>query len=259
MPDLPQATPSQASPSQADLTLTAYQLDGHPLPPLRPATVRRGWMDETPDGFAYRCLPLTAANGHGWEVQGQTGFEAWWTGGPAPEDVVLRVLKPGGLAPASHFGHGVLTFPLPVLLRTAPGQVLWVSGPPNAPKDGIAPLTGLVETDWAPMSFTMNWRFTRANHVVRFIPGEPVAFFFPLPRDLLPRTRPEARRLAENPDLAAAHAGWSAGRDHFNAALKQENSPERARGWQRDYHHGQRAAGHPTRPRARPFPPPPED
>ena len=25
-------------------------------------------MDDTPDGFAYRCIPLSVANGHGWEM-----------------------------------------------------------------------------------------------------------------------------------------------------------------------------------------------
>ena len=34
----------------------------HPLtaedPPIRPAEPRRQWMDDTPESFAYRCLPL---------------------------------------------------------------------------------------------------------------------------------------------------------------------------------------------------------
>ena len=28
----------------------------------------RAWMDATPHSFAYRCLPLTVANSHGWEI-----------------------------------------------------------------------------------------------------------------------------------------------------------------------------------------------
>ncbi|MCQ4161914.1 DUF6065 family protein [Roseomonas sp. GC11] len=241
--------------------LIAYQLD-HPMPPLRPGSVRRAWMDATREGFAYRCLPLTIANGHGWEIQGQTGFEAWWTGGSSPGDVVIRVLKPGALAPSSHFGAGVLTFAIPTLLRTPPGIGLWVGGPPNAPKDGIAPLTGVVETDWAPMTFTMNWRFTRPDHVVRFRPGEPIGFFFPLPLGLAEAMRPEIRPLAADPPLAEAHRAWCAGRRSFNAGLKEEGSAERRQGWQRHYHQGvapggEAAPDHRTRIRVRPFPPPP--
>jgi len=38
-------------------------------------------------------------------------------------------------------------------------------GPPNWPKDGVYPLSGLVETDWLPFPFTMNWQMTRAGSV----------------------------------------------------------------------------------------------
>lgn len=227
------------------------------MPPLRPATVRRDWMDGTPGRFAYRCLPLTVANGHGWEIQGETGFEAWWNGGDRKQDIAIRILKPGGVAPMSHFGSGILTFSIEVLLRTGPGIGLWVSGPPNAPKDGIAPLSGLVETDWAPMTFTMNWRFTRPNHVVRFAPGEPVCFFFPVDRHLAGRMRPETRPLAEDAALEAAHRQWRDSRRAFNAALAEPGSAAREQGWQRDYHRAPGIADHLTKPQLRPFPPPP--
>ncbi|HMZ02762.1 MAG TPA: DUF6065 family protein, partial [Burkholderiaceae bacterium] len=57
----------------------------------------------------------------------------------------------------SHFGSGILTFSLPYLFRTSPGYGMLVRGPTNCAKDGAAPLDGIVETDWAPYSFTMNW------------------------------------------------------------------------------------------------------
>ena len=54
-------------------------------------------------------------------------------------------------APAvSHFGHGILTFHMPCLFRTEPGVDLMVQGPINRPKDAIAPLSGIIETDGRP-------------------------------------------------------------------------------------------------------------
>lgn len=35
---------------------------------IRPASNRREWMDATPDRYAYRCLPLSIANAHGWVI-----------------------------------------------------------------------------------------------------------------------------------------------------------------------------------------------
>ena len=91
-----------------------------------------------------------------------------WSGGKELEAIRIKTAGPAHLAPISHFGSGVLTFHVTVLFRTEPGINLWVTGPVNRPKDGIAPLSGVIETDWAPYTFTMNWLFTRPGQSVRF-------------------------------------------------------------------------------------------
>ena len=60
-------------------------------PLIRPAPATRPWMDDTPESFAYRCLPLNIANAHGWEVLSPCGFEAVWDGGTGVEAVGLRL------------------------------------------------------------------------------------------------------------------------------------------------------------------------
>lgn len=79
-------------------------------------------MDNTPEAFAYRCLPLNIANAHGWEILSPCGFEARWNGGPAVEDVAIR-LDPGTRpdhAPVALFGQGLLTFHVEGLFKTPP-------------------------------------------------------------------------------------------------------------------------------------------
>ena len=66
------------------------------------------------------------------------------------------------------------------LFRTEPGYDLMVQGPDQPAQGWIAPLTGIIETDWAPYTFTMNWMFTRPGQVVRFEAGEPFCHFFPV-------------------------------------------------------------------------------
>lgn len=168
---------------------------------LRPAPVDRAWMDASPERFAYRCLPLNIANAHGWEILSPSGFSATWNGG-AGLDAITVTPDAGMRAPAlSHFGTGVLTFTLPCLFRTEPGFDLMVQGPINAPKDAIAALTGVIETDWAPYTFTMNWIFTRPNTAVRFEAGEPFCHVFPIQRGTLEDITPELHALSEAPEL----------------------------------------------------------
>jgi hypothetical protein len=207
-------------------------------PEVRPAPVTRPWMDAAPEAFAYRCLPLNIANAHGWEVLCPSSFEAFWNGGPRPIDVGIRPLDDAGWPGLSHFGCGVVTFHVGYLVRTEPGYDLWVGGPANAPKDGIIPLTGIVETDWAPYAFTMNWRFTRPNTTVRFERGEPFCSFFPVPRTLLDAVTPEIRDLESDPETQAAFAAWSAKRGQFLVDLPQPGSAAQRQGWQKDYFRG---------------------
>ncbi len=189
--------------SDADaLDLRCYVHPGW-QPRIRAASPRRDWMDGTPESFAYRCLPLNIANAHGWEILSPCGFEAEWNGGSAVEDVTVRA-DPGPVptqAPIALFGQGTITFHVEALFRTPPGYNLWVGGPPNSAKDGIAPLGGIVETDWAPFTFTMNWRFTRAGHPVRFEENEPFCFFFPVERRLIEGVRPRILPLDHDPEL----------------------------------------------------------
>ncbi len=209
-------------------------------PMIRPASATRGWMDDTQLSFAYRCLPLNIANAHGWEILTPVGFEAIWTGRPGLGDVQVRLAAGADpkFAPVSAFGEGILTCHIHGLFRTPPGWNLWVGGSPNSPKDGIYPLTGVIETDWSPYTFTMNWRFTRRNHWLRFDAGEPICFIFPVQRAALEQITPRFLPLESEPQLAAHYATWNNSRSAFLEALKREKPLLPVDQWQKRYYRG---------------------
>lgn len=244
------------------MRLTCYTIGDH-APRLRPAPARRDWMDATPQGFAYRCLPLSIANAHGWELLCPSRVEAVWSGEAPPASV--SVTGPGaGRVAVGHFGSGVLTFHVHALFVTEPGWNLFVGGTPNAAKHGIAPLTGIIETDWSPASFTMNWRFTAPDTPVVFEEGEPFAFLFPVPRGMVEAVEPEMKRLDDEPVLEAAYRDWAQGRNQFLADLPKKGTEANRQGWQKTYFQGRAAEGatpvpdHQTKLRVRPFPAKPQ-
>lgn len=214
----------------------------------------RDWMDNTIDRFAYRCLPLNVSNSHGWEICCDESFEAVWNGGIKIEDV-----KVSSNIAISHFGSGVLTFHVPCVFRTDPGWNLMVMGPPNHPKRGIHALTGMIETDWAPYSFTMNWIFTEPNQTVRFLKDEPFCFFFPVQRGVVEKTEPMFADMREDAELYKQHLDWAESRRNFIKDLSVPNSTAAQEKWQRKYFHGQTIDGqvgsteHQTKVRAKPF------
>ncbi|MEE9330022.1 MAG: DUF6065 family protein [Parvularculaceae bacterium] len=203
---------------------------------IRPSSHRRDWMDGSPESYAYRCLPLAIANSHGWDLLNQTPFTANWNGGPRISDISLTSTDGALLSlVTSHFGEGVLTFHIPCLIRTPPGYDLWVMGPANAPKANIQALNAVVETDWSPYTFTMNWKFTSANKPVSFAIDEPIATIFPVKRGEIETFQPVLKSPADDPEFWQVFTDWRDARNNFNAELKKPGSDAEAQGWQKTY------------------------
>jgi len=214
----------------------------HPswAPLIRPAPATRPWMDDTPESFAYRCLPLNIANAHGWEVLSPCGFEASWNGATDTSGVTIH-LDDGAdplRAPVSLFGQGVITFHIEGLFRTPPGWNLWIGGSPNRPKDAIQPLSGVVETDWSPYTFTMNWRFTRTGQGVRFEAFEPIGFIFPIERTAVEAFAPRFEPIANDPQALEGFTAWSQARDAFHERMSREPPATPSDKWQKHYYRG---------------------
>jgi hypothetical protein len=214
-------------------------LDGHDVidnVALRPSTKARQWMDGTEKRYAYRCLPMTMANMYGWEITCRDAFEAIWDGGtqPGATRIFMDNKQPDWVARSS-VGYGIITIPLPALFRTEPGFDLMITGPFNAVKDGVAPLTGLLETDWSPYSFTMNWKITRPSHRVRFEKDEPIAVIFPVRRNGLAAFEPEIQSLDSDPALKEQWLAFTEKRK----ALFDQIADRSFKTWQANYFRGE--------------------
>jgi hypothetical protein len=224
--------------------LTCYQIYDK-APRLVPARSDRPWMDATDQRYAYRCLPLSIANAMGWELLSPARVVAEWNGGNGLPDISVTVdddrWSESRLA-GSHFGHGILTFQTGYLFRTDPGVAVWARGVPNWPKDGIAPLDGIIETDWLTFTFTMNWQFTRPGRIV-FEKDEPFCFITLIEYRALEKVAPEIARIEDDPVLHKDFAAWRDARLEFNRKLT-EHDPETAKqGWQRFYLRGEGPSG----------------
>ena len=227
-----------------------------------PASRWRDWMNGTALRNANRCLPLLAANEAGWVLLNVRRFTATWSGGDDLDS--LTVDYPDGPPTdrgRSIFGYGILSFGVPYLFRTPPGFDLAVRGPTNSPKDGIAPLDGVIETDWATSTFTMNWKFTRPGEVT-FEQDEPFCMVIPHRRHDLEAFAPEIRPVADD---EGTEAGWEAfveGRKDIllRKFLSQHTTAhaDAREAWEGDYFRGKTADGRPapehkTKKRLKPF------
>lgn len=218
--------------------LTCYQIGDYAVP-IAPARPTRALFDR--NRHAYKCLPLSAGNAAGWELLCPEGFSATWDGGDGVAAVTIQ--RDADAAPndqffaKSHFAFGTLTFEPGILFRTNEGTSLWAMGPPNDPRDGIAPLAAIIETDWLPYTFTMNWQFTRPG-TIRFEKGDPFCFITPSQLSSIIACQPTLHALADNPQLAEEHEAWRLDRDAFMARIHAGDPEAMKTPWRRLYFRG---------------------
>jgi hypothetical protein len=206
-------------------------------------------MDDAKHRWPNRCLPLLVANEAGWVLRNPIAFRATWNGEESPAGIEIDYLdnEPRPVPVVSHFGFGVLTWSIPFIFRTSPGYNLLARGPANWPKDGIWPLEGLVETDWAHVNFTMNWKFTRTGASVLFDEGDPFCMIVPQRRGELEAFRTEVRDVATDPETKTEFDRFAAIREDmqkkkFLAQYSDEYASYRT-DWERHYYKGLTPSG----------------
>jgi hypothetical protein len=245
-PELGAAQTQESGPAKEKpaTRLRLYSLGPSPYK-LVPASPSREWMDKFPNRHPYRCLPMAVANTYGWELLSPCAFAIEWTGGPEKADITFRCLDNYPFLPhfaVSNFARGIATFHTGYIFRTDPGWDLMVTGPINNPKAGIAPLSGVVETDWLPFSFTVNWQFTRPG-TVTFEKDEPVCLVYPVQHGALEEITPEIFNLADDPALKKEFDAWEDRRKTFVHRMDAGDPVAVREGWQRFYFKGERPDG----------------
>ena len=211
---------------------------------IHPAQRHREWMNATETRFAYHCLPLVMANQAGWVITSGRTVLATWNGGSDVDG--LTIVSPDGDDPpaSSQFGSGILTWEIPFLFRTSAGYNLLARGPANWWKKGAVALEGLVETDWAVATFTMNWKLTTPRFKVRFKPDDPICMLVPQRRGELEAFEAILAGVEQRPELQTQYCAWEKARED---ALTRLDDPARPVGmrteWELDYRRGRSPGG----------------
>src|SRR5476651_2668836 len=229
--------------------IEAFKIDPYGFE-LVPSSPLRDWMDAFPDRHPYRCLPLAIANAHGWDVLCPAPIDVTWNGGPKVEDLTIELLgpMPGNLNiehfARSNFSRGIVTLHTSFLFRTPADWNILVSGPFNRPKQNAYPLTGIIESDWLPYPFTMNWQIMSPG-TVRFEKGEPFCTVLPIPKHYIEDWEMVIHEAADDPVLAVEQQTFRESRDGFLKRVQAGDEAAKKQAWQRHYFLGRHPDGSP--------------
>lgn len=180
----------------------------HQNPPqIVQSRIKRDWMDNTYKKHAYQCLPMTAANVHGWELILPQDVVVQWEGGNnnvkilSGEEYMGRTFVYGGII-------GMVSFSVGWAFGTEKGYDTWIGGSPNYMVDGASPLSAIIPSSWWPDEFQMNWAINKINEPVTFEAGTPFMFFNIFKSDLLESVEFKVENLWDKPDLMNARAAY---------------------------------------------------
>jgi hypothetical protein len=193
---------------------------------ILPGNVKREWMDKT-NGHAYKCLPLNIANQYGWVVHSPIDLIATWDGTNGLDAIKVYPEKNGYFS--SHFGHGILTLNVDFIITTSKNISTYVKGVSNFNIDKIYPLEGIVETDWLPFTFTMNYKF-HALGATSIKKGDPLFMFFPINRSFLEDIEIKSGNIKEDRELSEKYNEYSKSREIF-----LNNTYKNSQEWQKFY------------------------
>ncbi len=141
--------------------------------------VKRDWMDNTYLKHAYKCLPVSSMNTHGWSIVLKEKTVVHWDEHGGGDD--LKILK-GPLQ--SNISGGFVSFDLPYLIQT-PKDFYTVFFPnPNWIYEGATPLSFIIRTDWFPSTFQCAWKLHNPGRYT-IEKDTPLISFMPYPKYLI--------------------------------------------------------------------------
>jgi len=203
------------------------------------SSVKRDWMNELKDKFAYRCLPMNIANQCSWSVLCPSDIKVTWNGDNSLEGLTVEYLNennPFHFA-SSNFGYGTLTFHSDFVLTTTGTNCIYCKGPANSHKTNLQPLEGIIETFWLPFTFTMNWRFQEPGFVY-FEKDEPIFSFFPIDLNYVESFQIKTESIHDNLELLQKYNTYSEARTDFINKNYVEFQNNEMPFWQKFYTQG---------------------
>jgi hypothetical protein len=157
---------------------TCYKLNQKALN-ISPMSIKRDWMDETPQGHAYRCHPVTSANVIGWYISCPVDIKFIWNGinDTAPNNVTILEGKDYVYTGR---GQSTVSFNTGFILRTEEKMSVLTITPQNYFNKDIEVMSSLVSTSFLDSDFPLAVKCMTANKEITIKANTPIATIIPI-------------------------------------------------------------------------------
>ena len=144
-----------------------------------PMSIKRDWMDQTPDKHAYRCFPVTQANMIGWNLSFSEDISFIWNGVNDTSSENIKIIE-GEEFSYSGRGQSTISFITGLTFRSQENISLLTINPVNYFDNRFETVSSLISTSWYDSSFPLAIKAREANKEIMIKAGEPVATIIPV-------------------------------------------------------------------------------
>lgn len=154
---------------------------------IAPMSIKRNWMDETSDGHAYRCFPVTQSNVVGWSISSKQDIKFIWDGINDQTATHVEIISaPGGAY--SGRGQSSISFNTGLVFKTEENVSIFTINPVNYFNDDFETMSNIISTSFYDNPLPLAIKSKAANKIVVIKAGTPLATIIPISLSALNNT-----------------------------------------------------------------------
>ena len=146
---------------------------------IAPMSIKRDWMDDTSEGHAYRCFPVTQSNVIGWNLFCKQDIEFLWDGVNDQTSEHIDIIS----APEGSYGgrgQSSISFNTGLIFRTDLDVSLFTINPVNYFSNDFETMSNLISTSFYDNPLPLAIKAKSLNKKIIIKSGTPLATIIPI-------------------------------------------------------------------------------
>lgn len=194
---------------------------------VSPTSIKRDWMELTPDKHAYRCFPVTQANMVGWNISCGEDIKFIWNGINDTSSDNVTILE-GENFVYSGRGQSTVSFHSGLIFRSEENISLLTINPVNYFNDNFETMSSIVSSSWLDIYLPLAIKAKIPNKEILIEAGTPIATIIPISLTSLDNTCIDIYDYLD-PDKKRENAAKS-----YGQAAQEINKSGKWTDWYRD-------------------------
>lgn len=154
---------------------------------ISPMSIKRDWMDATPDKHAYRCFPVTSANMVGWNISCKQDIKFIWDGINDTSQDHVTILEGGDFTYTGR-GQSSVSVHTGLIIRSDENISLLTINPVNYFNNDFETIATVISTSWLDSGFPLAIKAKVPHKEILIKAGEPVATIIPVSLSAMDKT-----------------------------------------------------------------------